>query len=136
MKQTNKQKKKESKKERKKEKKCRNRHNLFLTAERACPDSSKLQTFILLVPLVFELELFKPKIGISFFGSETHITRPIAPKICPKNDSYVPQLRSKFQVSTFSRFKVRAFYIFVYEFVTFARKKHKNFRRKALRKSK
>ena len=76
----------------------------ILRAERACPDASKFESFILLVPLVFQLELFKPTIGISFFGSETRMTGPIAPEICTKNDSYVPQLRSKFQVSTFSRF--------------------------------
>ena len=44
------------------------------------------------------------------------------PQICTKKDSYVPQLRSKFEVSTFSRFKVRAFLIFVYEFVKYAGK--------------
>ena len=58
----------------KKKKKCRNRYGLFLRAERACLDASKFEIFILLVPLVFELELFKLKIGISFFGSETRIT--------------------------------------------------------------
>ena len=93
-----------------------------MRAERACPEASKFESFIPLVPLVFELELFKPKIGISFFGSETRIARLIAPKICTKNDSYVPQLRCKFQVSTFSRFKVIALFIFVYEFVKFAGK--------------
>ena len=55
---------------------------------------------------------------------------PIAPKICTKNDSYVPQLRCKFQVFIFSRFKVIAFCIFVYEFVKYAGKKLKDFRRK------
>ena len=45
-----------------------------------CPDASKFESFIPLVPLVFELELFKPKIGISFFGSETRMARPIAQK--------------------------------------------------------
>ena len=103
----------------KKKKKCRNCHGLFLRAERACSDATKLERFILLVPLVFELELFKATIGILFFGSETHFTRPISPKICTKNDSYVPQLRCKFQVSTFSHFKVIVFFIFVYEFVIF-----------------
>ena len=44
------------------------------------------------------------------------------PKVCTKNYSYVPQLRCKFQVSTFSRFKVIAFFIFVYEFVKYAGK--------------
>ena len=34
----------------------------------------------------------------------------------------VPQLRCKFQVSTFSRFKVIAFFIFVYELVKYAGK--------------
>ena len=74
------------------------------------------------MPLVFELELFKPTIGISFFGSETRITWPIAPKIFTKKDSYVPHLSSKFQVSTFSRFKVIAFFIFVCELVKYAAK--------------
>ena len=89
-------------------------------AESACPDATKFETFIPLVPLVFELELFKPIIGVSVFGSETRITWPIAPKI--STDSYVPQLRSKCQVSSFSRFKVIAFFIFVYEFVKYAGK--------------
>ena len=57
-----------------KKKKCWNRHNLFLGAETACPDASKFETSILLVRLVFELELFKPPIGVSVFGSETRIT--------------------------------------------------------------
>ena len=57
----------------KRKKKCRNRHGLFLRAERACPDASKFESFIPLKPIVFELELFKPKIGISFFGSETRM---------------------------------------------------------------
>ena len=74
------------------------------------------------MPLVFELELFKPKIGISFFGSETRMAQPIAPKFCSKNNSYVSQLISNFQVSTFSRFKVIAFFIFVYEFAKYAGK--------------
>ena len=47
------------------QKKFRNRHNSFLGAESACPDASKLETFILLVRLVFESEQFKPPIGIS-----------------------------------------------------------------------
>ena len=111
-------------KERKKEKKkYRNRYGLSLRAERACPDASKFEKLIPLVPLVFELELFKPKIGISFFGSETRMARPIAPKICIKNDSYVPQLRSTFQVSTFSRFKVIAFFYFCLQIRKICRKK-------------
>ena len=57
----------------KEKKKCRNRHGLFLRAERACPDASKFESFISLVPLVFELELFKPKICISFLGLETRM---------------------------------------------------------------
>ena len=93
-----------------------------MRAERACSDVSKFETFIPQVRLAFEPELFKPIIGISFFGSETRITKPIAPKISTKNDSYVPQQRAKFQVSTFSRFKVKAFFIFVYEFVKYAEK--------------
>ena len=52
---------------------CRNCHNLFLRAERTCPDASKFEAFIPLVRLVFELELFKATIGISVFGSETRI---------------------------------------------------------------
>ena len=63
------------------------------------------------MPLVFDLDLFKPTIGISLFGSETRITTPIAPNIGTKNDLYVLQPRSKFQVSTFSRFKVIEFLI-------------------------
>ena len=47
----------------------------------------------------------------------------------------MPQLRSEFQVSISTRFKVIAFYIFVYEFVKYAGKKHKDFQRKASRKS-
>ena len=42
---------------------------LFLRAESACPGASKFESFIPLVPLVFELELFKPTIGISCFDS-------------------------------------------------------------------
>ena len=114
---------------------CRNRHNLFLRAERACPDASKFETFIPLVRLVFELELFKATIGISVFGSETRLTWPIASKICTKKDLYVLHLSYKFQVSNFSRFKIIAFSSFVYEFVIFHGKKHKDFRRKASRKS-
>ena len=85
--------------------------------------------------LVFKLELFKPTIGISVFGSKICITRPIAPKICTKKDSYVPHPSSKIQVSTFSRFKVTAFLIFVAEFVNLSRKKHRDFRREARRGS-
>ena len=62
--------------------------------------------------LVFELELFKPPIGISVFGSGTRISYLIAPKICTKNDPYVPHLSSKFQDSSFNRFKVIAFSTF------------------------
>ena len=58
----------------------------FLRAEGACPDASKFESFIPLVPLVFELELFKPKIGISFFGLEIRMAWPIAHKICYKKD--------------------------------------------------
>ena len=50
------------------------------------------------------------------------MARPITPKICTENDLYVPQLRCKFEVSTFGRFKVIAFLIFVYEFVKYAGK--------------
>ena len=76
-------------------KKFRNRHNSFLGAETARPDASKFETFILLVQLVFQSEQFKPPIGISVFGLETRITRPIASKLCTKNGSYVPHLSSK-----------------------------------------
>ena len=69
--------------------------------------------------LVFELELFEPTIGILGFGWETRITRPIAPKIFTKKNLYVPHVSSKIQVSTFSRFKVIEFLIFVAEFVFF-----------------
>ena len=93
-----------------------------MRAESACPDASKFETFISLVQLVFELELLKPIIGVSVFGSETRITQLIVPKICTKNNSYVPQLRFKFQVFTFSRFNVRVFFVFVYEFVKYAEK--------------
>ena len=79
----------------KKKKKCRNRHNLFLRVETACPDACKFETFIPLVRLVFELELFKPAIGILVFGSETRIAGPINPKICTKKDSYVPHVSFK-----------------------------------------
>ena len=81
-------------------------------AETAGPDASKFETFILLMRLVYKLELFKPPIGVSVFGSETRIMRPIAPKICTKNDVYVPHLNSKIQVSTFVHFKVKAFFYF------------------------
>ena len=89
------------------------------------PRASKLETFIPQVRLVFELELFKLIIKVSVFGLETGITQPIALKICTNNDSHVPQLRFKFQVSIFSRFKVIEFFISVYEFVKYAGKKHK-----------
>ena len=88
---------------------CRNRCNLFLGAETACPNASKFETFMPLVRLVFELELFKPTIGISSFGSETRMTWSIAPKLCTTKDSYVPHLSFKLKVSIFSRFKVIAF---------------------------
>ena len=50
------------------------------------------------------------------------MAQPIAPKICTKNELYVPRLRCKFQVSIFSRFEIIAFSIFVYEFVKYAKK--------------
>ena len=87
----------------------------------------KFKTFIPLRRLVFELELFKPSIGVPVFDLETRITRPIVPKICTKNDSYMPHLSSKFQVSTFNHFKVIAFSNFVADFVIFHRKKHRDF---------
>ena len=93
-----------------------------MRAERACSDASKFESFIPLELSLFELELFKPTIGISVFGSETRITKPIALKICTKNDSYVPHVSSKIQVSTFSRFKVIGLLIFVDEFVNFTGK--------------
>ena len=51
----------------------------------------------------FFLKFFLTKIFFLPLAPKSHcpITGPIAPKICTKNDSYVPQLRSKFQVSTF-----------------------------------
>ena len=55
-------------------KKIRNHHNSNLRAETAFPGASKLETFILLLQLVFELEQFKLLIGISVFGPETHVT--------------------------------------------------------------
>ena len=55
-------------------KKRQNRHNLFLGAETTCPDASKFETFIFFVRLVFEVELYKPPIDVSVFGSETRIT--------------------------------------------------------------
>ena len=58
---------------------------------------------------------------------------------CPQNlheEGFIaPHLCSKIQVSRLSRFKVIAFFIFVAEFVNVTRKKHKDFQRKALRKS-
>ena len=84
------------------------------------PRHFQLQNFILLLRLVFELELFKPSISISVFGLETRITWPIAPKIFTKNDSYVPNLSSKFQVSTFSCFKVIGFSTFGCQIRNFA----------------
>ena len=92
-------------------------------AETACPDASKFEAFTPLVRLVFELELLKPPIGVSIFDSETRITRLIAPKICTKKDSYVPHLISKFEVSTFSRFKVIAFLASCCRIRNFAQKK-------------
>ena len=86
-------------------------------AETACPDTSKFESFILLVRLGFELELFKSPIGVSVIGSETRITRSIASKIYTKNNLYVPHLRCEIQVSTFSRFKVIAFFTSVAELV-------------------
>ena len=93
-----------------------------MRAETACPDASKFETFIPLVQIFFELKLFKPTLGISVFGLETRITRPIDPKSCTKNDLYVPHVSFKIQVSTFSRFKVIAFFIFDAEFVNFTGK--------------
>ena len=73
--------------------------------------------------LVFELELFKPPISVSVFGSETRITSSIAPKIFTKKDFYVPNLSHQFQVSTFSRFKVIGFSTSGCRIRSFARKK-------------
>ena len=73
------------------------------------PRRFKIRNFYSTPGLVFELKLFKLPIGISVFGSETRIRRSIASKISTKKDSYVPHLSSKFQVSIFSCFKVRAF---------------------------
>ena len=104
-------------------------------AETAFPGASKFKTFIFLRQLVFELELFKPPIEIWVFGLETHITGPIVPKIFTKSDTYVSHLSSKFQVSTFSRFEVIAFSTSGCRIRNFAQKKHRDFRRKASRKS-
>ena len=54
-------------------KKRRKRHNLNLGAEIAFPGPSKLETFILLLQLVFEQELFISSIDILVFGLETRI---------------------------------------------------------------
>ena len=105
-------------------------------AETACPGATIFETFSLLLRLVFELDLLKPPIGISVFGSETRITRPIAPKICSKNDSYEPYLNSKFQVSTLDRFKIIAFSNSGCRIRNFAWKKYRDFRRNASRKFK
>ena len=88
--------------------KCHNCHNIDLGAETAFSGASKFEDFILLLLLVFELELFKPPIGISVFwlGNPCHETD--FPKICTKNASYVHHLSSKFQVSIFSLFEVVA----------------------------
>ena len=91
-------------------------------AETACPDASKFEIFILPVQLALEPEMFKPPIGISVFGSETRITRPIASKICTKNGSQVPHLSSKTQVFTLICLKVKAFFTFVAELVIFLEK--------------
>ena len=52
----------------KEKKKCRNRHGLYLGAERACPEASKFESFIPLVPLVFELELLNLKLAFHFLA--------------------------------------------------------------------
>ena len=85
--------------------------------------------------LVFEPELFKPPISVSVFGSETRITRPIASKICTKNELHVHHVSSKIQVFTFRPFKVIAFFTSVAEFVFFSEKKPRDLRRFASRKS-
>ena len=91
--------------------------------ETACPDTSKFETFILLVQLVFELEVFKPPIGFSVFGSKIRSTWPIASKICTNNDLYVPHLSPKTQVSVLSRFKLIVFFTSVAELLIFPGKK-------------
>ena len=78
-------------------------------------------------PISFEPELFETPIGISVFGSETRITKLIASKICTRNNSYVLHLSSKIQLSTFSCFKVIAFFTSVAKFVIFSAKKHRIF---------
>ena len=82
---------------------------------------------------MFKLELFKPPSGISGFGLETRITGLITLKICTKNDSYVLHISSKFQVSTFSRFKVKAFSISDCRICSFARKKPQDLQREGSR---
>ena len=54
-------------------KKCQKHHNLNLGAEIAFPGPSKFETFILLLQLVFEQELFISSIDILVFGLETRI---------------------------------------------------------------
>ena len=49
---------------------CRNCHYLILEAKTVFPGASKFESFILLLQLVFELERFKPPIGISDFSLE------------------------------------------------------------------
>ena len=94
-----------------------------MRAERACPDASKFETFIPLAPLVFELELFKPTIDISVFGSETRSRDRLTPKFARRRIHMYPQLSFEIQVFTFSRFKVMACFIFVAEFVNVTEKK-------------
>ena len=77
----------------KEEKKVSELSQFKFGAETAFPSASRFETFVLLLRLVFELELFKPPIGISAFGSETRITQPIVPKICKKQALYLPYLR-------------------------------------------
>ena len=102
---------------------CRNCHDLNLRAETAFPSASKVENFILLLQLVFELELFKSPIGISGFWLGNPTTIPIASKICTKVVPYVPHLRSKLQVFTLSRFEVIAISVSGCRIRKFAQKK-------------
>ena len=73
-----------------KKQKCRNCHNLFLRAERACSDASKFETFIPLVRLVFELELFKPTIGILFLARKPVPRNRLPPKFARRRIHMYP----------------------------------------------
>ena len=98
------------------------------------PRRFQIRNFCSPSAISFLAELFKPSIGVSVFGSETRITKLIAPKICTKNDVHVPYVSSQFQVSNFICFKVMRFDFLISEFVIFY-EKDKDFRSKASWKS-